>query len=413
MRVRLPALALALAAPLSWAAPPAPPPPTTPPVAPDKTSAVSHAFTWDTARLTSPESVDELKALQTRVKAVYQKSLPTTVGLVLGGPGQGPGSAGSGVIVSADGLVLTAAHVIGKPREPVRFTLSDGRVVKGITLGTNSKNDSGMAKITDAAPKDYPGAKDGKWPFAEVGAADALKPGQWIVSMGHPGGPKVDRPPPVRTGRFVSLDKAGWYDEDDVRYDTYRQAVDKIKSRLGDRFSRPEVREQQNDLLRSDATLVGGDSGGPLFDLDGKVVGIHSEIGERLDQNRHVPTEKFKSEWERMARGDILYFPANVTREQATRAALNVEFDEKAKGARVEALPEVNGGPGAAEKAKMEAGDVIVKFNGHAVESVEDFRAMMPSYKPGETVPVVVDRNGTLITLEVKLAEKPRQRGSR
>ena len=372
MRLRLLAFGLAgvVAAPVVAADPPA---------TPDKqTSIPTAAVAWDTARVSSPETVDELKALQTKVKGVYQKALPTTVALLLGG--DGGGSAGSGVIVSADGLVLTAAHVIAKPREAVVFVMPDGRTIKGISLGLNTLADSGMAKITDPAPKDYPGATDGKWPFSEIGTAADLKKGQWIVSMGHPGGPKRDRPPPVRTGRFVSYDKAGTV------------------------FRR-------NDLLCTDATLVGGDSGGPLFTLDGKVVGIHSEIGETLDQNRHVPLEKFKDEWDRMARGDILYFRRASDRDSATKVGLNVVFDDKAKatGAKIEELPEVGGGKGAAEKAGLEAGDVIVKFNGHAVKSADDLRLMLPSYKVGETVKVQVDRDGTAITYDVKLADKPKK----
>lgn len=340
------------------------------PATPDKTVSTTSALAWDTVRTTSPESVDELKALQAKVKGVYSKALTTTVALLLGNDIAPGGSAGSGVIVSEDGLVLTAAHVIAKPREPVVFVLSDGRRVKGISLGLNSQADSGMARITDKPPKDYPGAKDGKWPFSEVGASADLKKGQWIVSMGHPGGPKTDRPPPVRTGRFISLDKAG--------------------------------RFQRNDLLCTDATLVGGDSGGPLFDLDGKVVGIHSEIGETLDMNRHVPLEKFKGEWDNMARGDILYFPSAKRREDATKVVLNVVFDDKAKTAKIEEVVE----GGVAEKAGLEAGDVISKFNGFAVKNADDLRQMLPSYKVGEKVKVEVDRNGSPVTVEVKLADK-------
>jgi serine protease Do len=217
-----------------------------------------------------------------------------------------------------------------------------------------------------------------------MGVANDLKKGQWIVSLGHPGGPKRDRPPPVRTGRFVSYDKAG---------SAFRR----------------------NDLLCTDATLVGGDSGGPLFTLDGKVVGIHSEIGETLDQNRHVPLEKFKEEWDRMARGDILYFQPQrretqtEARERLNKVGLNVYFDKKAEKAVIEELGDVDGKPGAAEKAGLEAGDVIVKFNGHAVKSLDDLKNMLPSYKVGETVKVQVDRNGTAITYDLKLADKPKK----
>lgn len=349
---------------------------------PDKTSTSAPATVWETARTTSPETVDELKALQSKVKGVYKKALPTTVALLLGGDAVAGGSAGSGVIVSEDGLVLTAAHVIGRPREPVLFELSDGRRVRGVTLGLNTRSDGGMARITDPPPKDFAGAKDGKWAFSELGSGADLKKGQWIVSLGHPGGPKRDRPPPVRTGRFLAYEKGSGL---------------------------------RNDLLCTDATLVGGDSGGPLFDLDGKVVGIHSEIGETLDENRHVPLEKFKEEWDRMARGDILYFrpagrretPAQA-REAATRVALNVEYDDEATKVKGAKILEVKA-DGAADKAGLEAGDVVTRFNGFPVKSVDDLKAMLPSYKVGEKVKVEVERGGTPITVELRLADKSKK----
>lgn len=333
----------------------------------------SDPFEWDAKRTTSPESVDELKALQTKVKKVHSQVGPTTVGLLLGNDPTSRGmSCGSGVIISPDGLVLTAAHVIGKPREPVIFVLPDGRKVSGITLGLNSVADSGMAIITDKPPKDYPGAKDGKWPCSETGDSATLQKGQWIVSLGHPGGPKPDRPPPLRTGRFIGLDKAG--------------------------------RLQRNDLLNTDATLVGGDSGGPLFDLTGKVVGIHSEIGETLDLNRHVPMDKFKTEWDRMARGDII-FRRDAERERSTKAGLNVYYGDKTAGTDVARVIKVESG-GAGDKAGIEAGDVIVKFNNHLVKSIDDLRNMLPSYKVGERIKVDVRRDDATFTVEVKLSEK-------
>src|SRR4051812_9839527 len=124
--------------------------------------------TWDPARVTAPDDVKELRALQETVKRVVDKVTPATVGVLLGM------GAGSGVIVSDDGLVLTAAHVIEPPRRgggdsekrTVTLQLFDGTKVKGDILGRNPKADSGMVKITDPVPKDanWPGAKQGKWP---------------------------------------------------------------------------------------------------------------------------------------------------------------------------------------------------------------------------------------------------------
>src|SRR5687768_1066784 len=111
---------------------------------------------WDPVRTTTPEDVAELKALQDTVKAVVDKTSPATVGLVVGK------GAGSGVIVSPDGLVLTVAHVAGAPDQECWVILSDGKRVKGKTLGVNKRIDSGMVQITDKPPG------GGKWPHAPI-----------------------------------------------------------------------------------------------------------------------------------------------------------------------------------------------------------------------------------------------------
>ncbi len=315
----------------------------------------AEALKWETARITSPESVAEMKALQTRVKEVSRQSLPSTVGLLVGV------GAGSGVIVSEDGLVLTAAHVVGKPRQPITFVLSDGTFVKGESLGVNTNADSGMARITDAPPKNatWPGAKDGKWPVAEMGKSAELKQNQWVVSLGHPGGPKQDRPPPVRTGRVNT------------------KTEDMAKNRL----------------LLTDCTLVGGDSGGPLFDLAGRVVGIHSQINPfLLEANMHVPVDKFRNEWDRLVRGDSI--------GRKSDAVLGIKFDDKAKGGAVVAeLAEAS----AAAKADLAIGDMIVKFNGATVKSAADVPELLSSYDPDEKVKLLVRRGVDTLSVDVKL----------
>ncbi len=306
---------------------------------------------WPTDRVSSPETTDEMKSLQARVKDVVKKATPATVGLLVG---QG---AGSGVIVSEDGLILTAGHVIGAPRTPLVVVLSDGTFVKGVSLGMNDKADSGMAKITVPPPKNakWPGAKEGKWPFMSMGKSGDLKTGQWVLAMGHPGGPKPERPPPVRVGRFVS----------------------------------------RGTFLQSNCTIVGGDSGGPLYDLDGKVVGIHSRIMFTIDANYQVPVDKFQTEWARLVRGD------NIGRK--TSAILNLYFDETAKDSLVvdEVLED-----GAAEKAGIEAGDVIKTFAGTAVKTAEEVREMLSAYDPGDKVKIELVRDGEKKSVELKLAKK-------
>jgi len=330
---------------------------------------------WAIDRATSPDSAEELKAIQGLVKTLQKKAQPATVALLLGNDEERRSgvSCGSGVIVSEDGLVLTAAHVIMRPNEQVVFKLANGASVNGVTLGLNPGTDGGMARITDKAPSGYPGAKDGKWPFVETAPSKDLKKGQWIVSLGHPGGPKPDRPPPVRVGRYISYDKAGF--------------------------------GQRNDLLNTDATLVGGDSGGPLFTLDGKCVGIHSEIGDNLDINRHVPMEKFKTDWDSMLRGNVV-FRDERERERATKVAMNVMFDDTVNDA--VKIEEVTA-DGVADKAGSKAGDVIKTVNGKPVNSPDEIRAMLPSFKPGDKLKLDVQRDDEKLTLTVRLTARSRK----
>lgn len=310
---------------------------------------------WDPTRTTSPDTVEELKALQASVKAVVDKVTPTVVA-VLVGPG-----AGSGVIVREDGLVLTAAHVIGKPGLPVKLVLTDGKVVNGKSLGVNAKLDSGMLIITDKPPKDakWPGAKDGKWPVAEIAKSGDLKKGQWVVSLGHPGGPKPERRPPVRVGRF-------------------------------------DVYTKIDQTLRTDCTLVGGDSGGPLYDLNGKVVGIHSRIGLWLDNNMHVATEAFKDEWQQLVDGKNIGKP--------TDAELGVVLDESKDNVTIESV--VENSPAA--KAGLKPGDVIVKYNDERLMSPDDLPAILLGAEPGQKVVLKIQRGEKTLEITVTLGKKSR-----
>jgi serine protease Do len=167
---------------------------------------------WDPARSTGPEDVSELKSLQATVNATVEKCRPATVALKYGP------SNGSGVIITEDGLVLTAAHVIrdyeegskgkGEPR-PLPFTsgkklfvmMPDGKEYAAKTLGINEGMDSGMVQLTDKGPN------NGKWPFRPVGKSGDMKKGQWVVAIGHPDGPKEGRPPVARLGRVLANNK--------------------------------------------------------------------------------------------------------------------------------------------------------------------------------------------------------------
>ena len=184
----------------------------------------------------------DLKKLQTQVQRVVLEKTETTVSLV----SPSIGAAGSGVIVSSDGLILTAAHVIERSKE-MTVIFPDGRQERARVLGANFTRDAAMAKLIGPGP----------WPFAEVGESKSLEAGDFVVAMGHPKGYDPTRRPPVRFGRVMD------------------------KGNL--------------DFVTTDCTLIGGDSGGPLFDLKGRVVGIHSHIAPDRRVNNHAGLSGFKS----------------------------------------------------------------------------------------------------------------------
>jgi serine protease Do len=204
---------------------------------------------YDIKATTTPDTIAELRALQQQVKMILREITPAVVGVRIGA------SQGSGVIISEDGFVLTAGHVSGPPGQNCTLILPDGKQLRGKTLGRNGAIDSGMIKITDPGP----------FPYVPMGKSADLKPGQWLVAIGHPGGYRRDRPPVVRLGRFLSM---------------------------------------SGPFVATDCTLVGGDSGGPLFDLAGRVVGIHSRIGSQLTSNMHVPVDTYHTTWDRLIAGD-------------------------------------------------------------------------------------------------------------
>lgn len=314
--------------------------------------------TWNPIRASSPANVNELKALQDRVTDVVNRVTPATVGLLTPG-GRGMLGAGSGVIVNESGLILTAAHVIGDPGKRVTVVLANGDKVMGKTLGVNSLVDSGMVQITDPPPpgSKWPGAEDGKWPFAEIGPSKAVKPGQWLVALGHPGGPKKDRKPVVRVGRMI------------------------------DYF-------QKESAVRSDCPLVGGDSGGPLFDLTGKVVGIHSRIGSLLDHNMHVATEFYKQEWDELARGLVTGLVG--------QAELGLTLANSTDEPTVRAVT----ANGPAAKAGLKPGDIILGFDGEQVHSKDDLIHLLQKALPTTDVEVEIRRGDKTRTLTVTLGQK-------
>jgi len=294
----------------------------------------------------APDGIADLKAMEKQVRKVLEKVLPCTVGVEIGG------ASGSGVIVSEEGFVLTAGHVSGKPGQTVTLILHDGKRIKGKSLGNNRLIDSGMIKITT----------EGKWPFVDMGSSADLKKGEWVITAGHPGGYKPGRSPVVRLGRVLT---------------------------------------RTSSLVQTDCTLVGGDSGGPLFDMQGKVVGIHSRIGGTITSNIHVPVDTYRDNWDKLTKGDTSLGSFFSSRAEGA-PFMGVQLDTEATECKISSvLPD-----SPAEKAGLKADDVVVGFEGAKIASVEDLSTQIQKKKPGDKVKLKVLRDKKTLDLELVLGKK-------
>jgi serine protease Do len=297
----------------------------------------------------APQSAEDLKAIQDHVKKVIKKVTPAVVGIQIGG------SAGSGVIIDEEGHVLTAGHVSGKPGRECTLILPDGKRVKGKTLGQNVGIDSGLIKITDK----------GKYPFVRMGDSTKVKLSEWVLSIGHPGGFKPTRSTVVRVGRVLKTNKT---------------------------------------LIQTDCTLVGGDSGGPLFYMQGRVIGIHSRIGPPITENVHVPVNTYKETWDKLAKGESFggVFPF-FNNPPANTAYLGVVFERGSTDLKIDEVGEDT----PAEKAGLKVGDVIVGIDDAKLKNRSDLFEFMSKKKPNDEVTVIVKRGDEEMKIKVKLGKRP------
>lgn len=285
----------------------------------------------------APQTLEELRALeaqQSKVAAAIQK---VTVNVRQGV------AQGSGVLIR-DGYVLTAAHVGGKPKRSATVVLSDGTELKAEVLGMNRNVDAGLLKITDDKGKNLP--------YATLGKSKDLKAGQWVIGAGHPGGWVSGRGAVIRVGRILSV---------------------------------------LSDTVITDVALIGGDSGGPLFNLRGELVAIHSRIGTDVVDNMHVPVDTFENDWKRLRNGEawgVLPGYAPVIGVSGRKGETRAIIGEVTRG-------------GPAFKVGIQPGDVVRKFDGQAVETFEDLQNAVKATLPGDTVRIEIQRGDQTLRLPI------------
>nr|WP_246152185.1 DegQ family serine endoprotease [Roseospira navarrensis] len=269
-------------------------------------------------------------------------------------------SLGSGFIIDASGYIVTNNHVIADADE-VTVTLSDDTALKAEIVGRDTKTDVALLKVEADKPL----------PALGWGDSEVARVGDWVMAIGNPFG----------LGGSVT--------------------VGIISARARDINAGP-----YDNFIQTDASINRGNSGGPLFDMDGNVIGINTAIfspsGGSVGIGFAVPANLAKQvindlkEYGRTRRGWLGVRIQTVTPEIADSLGLDA-----AAGALVASVTE--GGP--AKESGIQAGDVILTFNGRDIEEMRRLPRIVAETEVGASVPVEVWRNGERETVEVELGE--------
>jgi serine protease Do len=285
------------------------------------------------------------------------------------GPQQGPRpesrSLGSGFVIAADGYILTNAHVIDGADE-ITVKLTDKREYKAKVIGADKRTDVALIKIEPSAP--LPAVK-----FADPAR---LKVGEWVVAIGSPFG-------------FDNTVTAG------------------IVSAKG----RSLPQENFVPFIQTDVAINPGNSGGPLFNMRGEVVGVNSQIYSRtggfMGLSFAIPidvaldVQKQLRDKGRVSRGRIGVVIQEVSKDLATSFGL-----DRPRGALVNSVEK--GSP--ADKAGVEATDIITKFDGKTVDASNDLPRIVGSTRPGAKADLEVWRKGAPRTLSITVGELQEER---
>ena len=315
---------------------------------------VAATFAMGSAMVRAAEPVRtlaELRGIEARVKAVYKKNLPATVALL----SDEAGSSGSGVVIRPDGLIATAAHVV-MGSDVLRVLFPDGREFRGRVLGANYTRDVALVKIE--APNGE------QFPFVTFGASGPLRVGDWVVALGHSAGFDPTRKPPLRFGRVVS--------------------------------------KGPGEMVTTDCSLIGGDSGGPLFDLSGRLVGIHSSIGGAVNNNNHAGIDALRKDWKRLMAGDTWGQLTLNPLANPDTPVLGFVMGLGRGGVPVEGV--VANSPAA--RAGLRAGDILTHLNGKRIEDGKALLVELAHMKPGQQVRLGILRGRYKLELNATLARR-------
>ena len=272
-------------------------------------------------------------------------------------------SLGSGFIISADGYIMTNAHVVDSA-DKITVRLTDKREFSAKVIGADKRTDVALLKIEATG-----------LPKVTVGDPDKLRVGEWVIAIGSPFG-------------FDSSVTAG------------------IVSAKG----RSLPQENFVPFIQTDVAINPGNSGGPLFNMNGEVVGINSQIytrsGGSMGLSFAIPidvatqvTDQLRASG-KVTRGRIGVMIQELTSELAESFGLS-----KPAGALISHVEK----DGPADKAGIEASDVILKFDGKLVDSSGDLPRIVAATKPGSGVVIELWRKGAIRRITVEVGEMPEE----
>lgn len=279
-----------------------------------------------------------------------------------GQTGQEPTGAGSGWVYSDDGIVVTNAHVVSGADE-VKVVTADGTTIPAEVVGTDWYRDVAVLRLKPEDGQELP-------PAATVGDSDTVRAGDEIIAIGTP------------LGEFANTVSVGYVGATDRSLNT------------GAGYS-------LSHLIQHDASLSPGNSGGPLFSMDGKVIGMNvakldalttgepntADMGFAIASNTVVAAVK-----EILANGSVAYPYLGVQTQvtmDGTTLVTSVEADSPAA------------------TAGLQPGDALVAVDGERVDDTHGFIDLLYAHKPGDTVTVTVVRGGSETQVQVTLGERP------
>lgn len=279
-------------------------------------------------------------------------------------------SLGSGFIISGDGYILTNNHVVDHA-DVVTVRLQDRRTLTAKVVGTDPTYDIALLKVDTS----------GSLPTVSIGDSSLLKPGQWVLAIGSPFG---------------------------FDYTVTQGIVSAVGRSLGARD------QPSTSFIQTDVPINRGNSGGPLFNLQGQVVGVNSQIysdtGGYQGVAFSIPIDLAMNVVDQLK-----------TKGYVTRGMLGVEIKpvdedvvkalklDAAKGAIV-----VNVTPdSAAQKAGLQSGDVILSYNNQNIVQGTDLPPLVAMTKPGTTVPIKIVRDGKEKTIDATIGAMPRDQNAR